>query len=115
MAAKIGGEYGVTTGRPRRTGWFDTVVARYATRVNGITDYFLTKLDVLSSLDKVPVCVAYEIDGRRHHELPMTQTEFITPGRCMSTWTDGGKTSRRPGRSAICRRTPSGMCRPSRR
>ena len=52
------------------------MVARYSTRVNGITDYFLTKLDVLSSLDKVPVCVAYEIDGRRHHELPMTQTEF---------------------------------------
>ena len=73
---KTGGEYGVTTGRPRRTGWFDTVVARYSTRVNGITDYFLTKLDVLSSLDKVPVCVAYEIDGKRHDELPMTQTEF---------------------------------------
>jgi adenylosuccinate synthase len=73
---KTGGEYGVTTGRPRRTGWFDTVVARYSTRVNGVTDYFLTKLDVLSSLDKVPVCVAYEIDGKRHHELPMTQTEF---------------------------------------
>jgi len=73
---KTGGEYGVTTGRPRRTGWFDTVVARYSTRVNGITDYFLTKLDVLSSLDKVPVCVAYEVDGKRCSELPATQTEF---------------------------------------
>jgi adenylosuccinate synthase len=73
---KTGGEYGVTTGRARRTGWFDAVVARYATRVNGITDYFLTKLDVLSSLDKVPVCVAYDIDGKRCGELPMTQTEF---------------------------------------
>jgi adenylosuccinate synthase len=73
---KTGGEYGVTTGRARRTGWFDAVVARYATRVNGITDYFLTKLDVLSSLDKVPVCVAYDIDGKRCDELPMTQTEF---------------------------------------
>jgi adenylosuccinate synthase len=71
-----GAEYGVTTGRPRRTGWFDAVIARYATRVNGITDYFLTKLDVLSGLDQVPVCVAYEVDGKRHHELPMTQTEF---------------------------------------
>src|SRR4051794_28229761 len=60
---KTGAEYGVTTGRPRRTGWFDAVIARYATRVNGITDYFLTKLDVLSGLDKVPVCVAYEVDG----------------------------------------------------
>jgi adenylosuccinate synthase len=73
---KAGGEYGVTTGRPRRTGWFDAVIARYATRVNGITDYFLTKLDVLSGLDQVPVCVAYEVDGIRHDEIPMTQTEF---------------------------------------
>jgi adenylosuccinate synthase len=73
---KTGGEYGVTTGRPRRTGWFDAVIARYATRVNGITDYFLTKLDVLSGLAKVPVCVAYDVDGARHDEIPMTQTEF---------------------------------------
>jgi adenylosuccinate synthase len=73
---KTGGEYGVTTGRPRRTGWFDAVIARYATRVNGITDYFLTKLDVLSGLAKVPVCVAYDVDGARLDEIPMTQTEF---------------------------------------
>jgi adenylosuccinate synthase len=73
---KTGMEYGVTTGRARRTGWFDAVIARYATRVNGITDYILTKLDVLSGLDKVPVCVAYEVDGSRHDEMPMTQTDF---------------------------------------
>jgi len=73
---KTGGEYGVTTGRARRCGWFDAVIARYSTRVNGITSYFLTKLDVLSGLEKVPVCVAYEVDGRRHDEIPMTQTEF---------------------------------------
>jgi adenylosuccinate synthase len=73
---KTGGEYGVTTGRARRTGWFDAVIARYATRVNGITDYFITKLDVLSGLDKVPVCVAYEVNGHRMDEMPMTQTEF---------------------------------------
>ncbi|HEV2372925.1 MAG TPA: adenylosuccinate synthase [Streptosporangiaceae bacterium] len=73
---KAGGEYGVTTGRPRRTGWFDAVVARYAARVNGITDFFLTKLDVLSGLEKVPVCVAYEVGGTRHADMPMTQTEF---------------------------------------
>jgi adenylosuccinate synthase len=73
---KTGGEYGVTTGRARRTGWFDAVVARYATRVNGITDYFLTKLDVLSGLEKVPVCVAYDVAGTRHDEIPVTQTEF---------------------------------------
>jgi adenylosuccinate synthase len=73
---KAGGEYGVTTGRPRRTGWVDTVIARYSTRVNGITDYFITKLDVLSGLEKVPVCVAYDVGGTRHDEIPMTQTEF---------------------------------------
>ncbi len=73
---KTGGEYGVTTGRERRTGWFDAVIARYATRVNGITDYFLTKLDVLSGLEKVPVCVAYRVAGTRHEEIPVTQTEF---------------------------------------
>jgi adenylosuccinate synthase len=73
---QAGGEYGVTTGRPRRCGWFDAVIARYAARVNGITDFFITKLDVLSGLDKVPVCVGYEVDGTRHTEMPMTQTEF---------------------------------------
>src|SRR5580658_9468318 len=73
---KTGAEYGVTTGRERRTGWFDAVIARYATRVNGITDYFITKLDVLSGLEKVPVCVAYEVDGQVHSDMPMTQTEF---------------------------------------
>ncbi|WP_018506186.1 adenylosuccinate synthase [Parafrankia discariae] len=73
---RIGGEFGVTTGRARRTGWFDAVIARYAVRVNGLTDLFLTKLDVLSGFDKVPVCVGYEINGQRTDEMPMTQTEF---------------------------------------
>ncbi|MDP4500490.1 adenylosuccinate synthase [Nonomuraea sp. NBC_00507] len=73
---QTGGEYGVTTGRNRRCGWFDAVIARYATRINGITDYFLTKLDVLSGLERIPVCVAYDVDGVRHDEIPMTQTEF---------------------------------------
>ncbi|GAA2815379.1 adenylosuccinate synthase [Saccharopolyspora taberi] len=71
---KAGGEFGVTTGRSRRTGWFDAVIARYATRVNGITDYFLTKLDVLTGLQTIPVCVAYDVDGERVTEMPMTQT-----------------------------------------
>ncbi|MGP4016769.1 adenylosuccinate synthase [Saccharopolyspora sp. 5N708] len=71
---KQGGEFGVTTGRSRRTGWFDAVIARYATRVNGITDYFLTKLDVLSGLETIPICVAYDVDGERIDEMPMTQT-----------------------------------------
>ncbi|MGQ0840338.1 adenylosuccinate synthase [Actinokineospora sp.] len=72
---KVGGEIGVTTKRLRRTGWFDAVIARYASRVNGITDYFLTKLDVLSGLATVPICVAYEVDGRRVDDMPMTQTD----------------------------------------
>jgi adenylosuccinate synthase len=72
---KVGGEIGVNTKRPRRCGWLDAVIGRYATRVNGITDYFLTKLDVLSGLERVPVCVAYEVDGRRCDEMPMTQTD----------------------------------------
>ncbi|MFI6484833.1 adenylosuccinate synthase [Nonomuraea sp. NPDC050663] len=71
-----GGEYGVTTGRNRRCGWFDAVIARYATRINGVTDFFLTKLDVLTGLERIPVCVAYDVDGVRHEEIPMTQTEF---------------------------------------
>jgi adenylosuccinate synthase len=73
---EIGGERGTTTGRPRRCGWFDAPIARFATRVNGLTDFFLTKLDVLTGFERIPVCVAYEIDGVRHDELPMTQTEF---------------------------------------
>jgi adenylosuccinate synthase len=72
----IGGERGVTTGRDRRCGWFDAVIARYATRVNGLTDFFLTKLDVLTGWDRIPVCVAYEIDGKRVEELPYSQTDF---------------------------------------
>jgi adenylosuccinate synthase len=73
---RIGGEIGVSTGRTRRCGWYDSVIARYASRVNGLTDFFLTKLDVLDSWERIPVCVAYEIDGQRHDEMPMTQTEF---------------------------------------
>jgi adenylosuccinate synthase len=71
-----GAEFGTTTGRPRRCGWFDAVIGRYATRINGTTDFVLTKLDVLTGMDEVPVCVAYEVDGKRHDELPMNQTDF---------------------------------------
>ena len=72
----VGGEVGVTTGRDRRCGWFDALIARYAARVNGLTDFFLTKLDVLSVFDEIPVCVAYEVDGQRVTELPTNQTDF---------------------------------------
>jgi adenylosuccinate synthase len=73
---KIGGEVGVTTGRNRRCGWFDAPIARYAVRVNGLTDFFLTKLDVLTGWEQIPVCVAYEIDGKRVEELPASQSDF---------------------------------------
>src|SRR5919112_1533306 len=74
--SKTGGEVRVTTGRPRRCGWYDPVPARHASRVNGFTDYFVTKLDVLTGIEQIPVCVAYDVDGVRHDEMPMTQTEF---------------------------------------
>ncbi|QMU96841.1 adenylosuccinate synthase [Microbacterium esteraromaticum] len=73
---KTGGEYGTTTGRERRTGWYDAPITRYATRVNGITDIVLTKLDVLTGLDRIPVCVAYDVDGTRFDEVPVNQTDF---------------------------------------
>ncbi|WP_446665081.1 adenylosuccinate synthase [Flexivirga sp. B27] len=73
---KTGAEFGVTTGRPRRCGWIDTVIGRYAYRINGVTDFVLTKLDVLSGLEKVPVCVAYDVDGVRHDEMPADQSAF---------------------------------------
>ena len=71
-----GGEFGATTGRPRRTGWFDAVVTRYAARVNVLKDICLTNLDLLSGYDTVPVCVAYEVDGARTEEMPLDQASF---------------------------------------
>nr|WP_222865814.1 MULTISPECIES: adenylosuccinate synthase [Aeromicrobium] len=71
-----GGEFGTTTGRPRRCGWYDAPVARYAARINGVTDFVLTKLDVLTGWEQIPVCVAYDVDGERVDEMPMTQTGF---------------------------------------
>lgn len=72
----IGHEYGTTTGRNRRCGWYDAPIARFAVRINGLTDFFLTKLDVLTGWEKIPVCVAYEIDGKRVEEVPSSQTAF---------------------------------------
>lgn len=71
-----GGEVGVNTGRLRRCGWYDSVLARYASRVNGFTDLFVTKLDVLTGIGEIPICVAYDVDGVRHDEMPLTQSEF---------------------------------------
>ena len=121
---RVGGEVGVTTGRDRRCGWFDALIARYATRVNGLTDIFLTKLDVLSAFDRIPVCVAYEVDGQRVDELPTNQTEFPTPSRCMRFCPAGARTSRAPARwrtfpptpaptSSSCRTCRAAASRPS--
>lgn len=73
---RIGFEFGTTTGRPRRTGWYDSLITRYASRINGVTDLVLTKLDVLSGLERIPVCVAYDVDGERVDEIPVNQTDF---------------------------------------
>ena len=75
LLRKSGAEYGTTTGRPRRCGWVDTVVGRYATRINGVTDFVVTKLDILTGLDTVPVCVAYDVEGVRHDEMPVNQSD----------------------------------------
>lgn len=73
---KQGFEFGTTTGRPRRVGWYDAPITRYATRINGITDLVLTKLDILTGLERIPVCVAYDVDGERFDEVPVNQTDF---------------------------------------
>jgi adenylosuccinate synthase len=71
-----GAEFGTTTGRPRRCGWYDAVIARYAARINGVTDFVLTKLDVLTGLETVPVCIGYRVGGTTYDEMPMSQTDF---------------------------------------
>ncbi|MDR2895140.1 MAG: adenylosuccinate synthase [Propionibacteriaceae bacterium] len=71
-----GGEFGTTTGRPRRCGWFDALVVRQAAQVNALTDVFLTKLDVLTGWEKIPVVVAYDVDGRRFDDLPIRQSDL---------------------------------------
>ena len=74
------GEYGATTGRPRRMGWFDAVATRYGCQVQGATHLVLTNLDVLGYLDKIPVCVAYETDGKRREHFPnITRLEHSVP------------------------------------
>ncbi len=71
-----GGEYGTTTGRPRRVGWLDLVQVRQAVRVNGLTEIALTKLDVLNGFNKLPVCVAYDVDGAQIKEMPASLTHY---------------------------------------
>jgi adenylosuccinate synthase len=71
-----GFEFGTTTGRPRRCGWYDAPIARYSARINGVTDFVLTKLDVLTGLETIPVCVAYDVEGVRVDEVPVSQSDF---------------------------------------
>ncbi len=89
---RLGNEFGATTGRPRRCGWFDAVVVRYAARINGLTDIAVTKLDVLDTFERVAICTGYEFDGEVHTEFPadLAALEGITP--CYE-WLDGWKTS----------------------
>ncbi len=89
---KLGNEFGATTGRARRCGWFDAVVVRYATRINGLTDVAVTKLDVLDTLDRIAICTAYECDGERFNDFPgdVTMLERVKP---VYEWMDGWQQS----------------------
>ena len=84
----LGNEFGATTGRPRRCGWFDGVVVRFAARVNGLTDLAVTKLDVLDTLDRVAICSGYRIDGEVHVEFP-ADLALLEHAEPMYEWFDG--------------------------
>jgi adenylosuccinate synthase len=88
----LGREFGATTGRPRRCGWFDAVVVRYAARINGLTDLAVTKLDVLDTFEKLAICTGYEYEGDVHVEFPadLTALERVTP---RYEWLDGWQRS----------------------
>jgi adenylosuccinate synthase len=88
----LGNEFGATTGRPRRCGWFDAVVVRFAGRVNGLTDLAVTKLDVLDTLDNVAICTGYTIDGEVHTEFP-ADLALLEHAEPVLEWYDGWKQS----------------------
>ncbi|HKO16553.1 MAG TPA: adenylosuccinate synthase [Gemmatimonadaceae bacterium] len=89
---QLGNEFGATTGRARRCGWFDAVVVRYAARINGLTDLAVTKLDVLDTLPRLAICVGYEYDGELHTEFPadLTAQEQLVP---RYEWVEGWQQS----------------------
>ncbi|MDH4183687.1 MAG: adenylosuccinate synthase [Nitrospinota bacterium] len=78
---EAGGEYGATTGRPRRCGWLDAVVGRYAVEINGVSSIALTKMDVLDNLPEIKICTAYELDGKKINSIPEDATDMsrVTP------------------------------------
>ncbi len=86
----LGNEFGATTGRARRCGWFDDVVVRYAARVNGLTGLAVTKLDVLDTLDRIAICTAYEVDGERYTEFP-ADVALLDRAVPVLEWHDGWK------------------------
>lgn len=83
--AKVGNEFGATTGRPRRCGWFDAVIAKYSAMVGGINEWALMKLDVLDAVETIKVCVAYECDGERIDNVPASINKL---GRCKPIYED---------------------------
>jgi adenylosuccinate synthase len=89
---RLGNEFGATTGRARRCGWFDALVVKYATRVNGLSDLAVTKLDVLDTLEQVAICTGYEIDGELHEDFPgdLLALEKVVP---RYEWMEGWRTS----------------------
>ncbi|MEO5589738.1 MAG: adenylosuccinate synthase [Gemmatimonadaceae bacterium] len=95
---KLGNEFGATTGRPRRCGWFDGVVVRYAARVNGLTGLAVTKLDVLDTFEKIALCTGYQVDGELHTEFPgdPVALEHAEP---QYEWMEGWQTSTADARS----------------
>ena len=105
----VGHEFGTTTGRKRRCGWFDAVVMRHAQRINGFTGLALTKLDVLGGLEEIKICVAYELDGKEIHEMPSSATALerckpiyvSTPGfpaHSLDEWLEIAKAANRDGK-----------------
>ena len=103
-----GGEYGATTGRPRRMGWFDCVASRYGCRLQGTTDVAFTVLDVLGYLDEIPVCVGYEVDGEVTEEFPVTW-KLERQSRCLRPCPDGSARSAALRNMRIFRRTAGSM------
>jgi adenylosuccinate synthase len=88
---RLGNEFGATTGRPRRCGWFDGVVVRYAARVNGLTGLAVTKLDVLDTLERLAVCTGYRVDGEVHTEFP-ADLALLERAEPVYEWFEGWRT-----------------------